>query len=226
MILQKLKSGRVVALIEDDSHICEWIKQSGRLDHDQNCLPLLEPYIHKGQTVIDVGSFVADHTEFYRQRVGRTGKVYAFEPNPKAFECLKYNMADYPNVACFNVGISDKSETIGLVEDKNAGATYPTKGTQIPCITIDSLNLSECHFIKIDCEGYELKVLTGAKQTIEKYKPKMLIEINRGALVRQGITAFEVFAYLSSIGYEYRNIYAGQGLDDEQLDILCIPKIV
>jgi FkbM family methyltransferase len=224
MKLEKLKSGKIVALIEDDSHISMWVKMMGRLDHDTNMLPLLNTYVTKGFTVIDVGGYIGDHTEYYRERVGRTGKVYAFEPNPKAFECLVYNMSNYPNVACLNLGASDKSETMGLVENKNAGAAYPTTDGTIPCITIDSLNLKECHFIKIDCEGYELKVLNGAKKTIEDYKPTMLIEINRGALKRQNVTAFELFTYLTKIGYEYANIYKGQGLEDEQLDILCLPK--
>lgn len=217
-------NGKQIALLEDDSHISVWIRQSGRLDHDTNMLPLLEPYIHKGNTVIDIGAFISDHTEFYRQRVGRTGKVYAFEPNKAAFDCLVFNTQKYSNVACFNLGASDKSENIALVHDKNAGAAYPTSGTDIPCITIDSLNLNECHFIKIDCEGYELKVLNGAKQTIEKYKPVMLIEINRGALKRQNIGSFQVFSWLSAQGYTYRNIYEGEGLGGEQFDVICIPK--
>lgn len=222
MKITQLK-GRSVATIENDTHIGKWILESGRLDHDTNMLPLLNPYIHKGFTVVDVGAYVGDHTEYYVNRVGRTGKVYAFEPNPPAFECLKYNMDRYPNVACLNVGASDKSHGMALATDPNMGASHAVEGDAVKCITIDSLELAECHFIKMDCEGMEIKALDGAKATIAKHRPTMLIEVNRGALKRQGASAEALFMWLDVHGYTYRNIYAGQGLDDEQLDIICLP---
>lgn len=224
MIKHKLPNGREVALIEDDSHICEWIKMEGRLDHDQNCLPLLNAYIHKGFTVIDVGAFCGDHTEYYVNRVGREGKVFAFEPNERAFECLVFNMSKYPNVAPFCLGASDSKHTIGIAQNENAGASHAVEGNNVSCIPIDRLKLTECHFIKMDCEGMELRALNGARKTIAKFRPVMLLEINRGALERQGASAEEVFAWLAEHGYTYRNIYDNQGLTDSQLDIICLPK--
>jgi FkbM family methyltransferase len=187
-------------------------------------LPLLNAYIHKGFTVVDVGAFCGDHTEYYVNRVGRTGKVYAFEPNPPAFECLEFNMAKYPNVACFNMGASDRKHTISIAQSNNVGASHAIEGDEVKCITIDSLGLTECNFIKMDCEGMEIKALDGAKSTIAKHRPTMLIEVNRGALKRQGVSAEALFMWLEVHGYTYRNIYANQGLTDEQLDIICIPK--
>jgi FkbM family methyltransferase len=222
MKITQLK-GRSVATIENDTHIGKWILESGRLDHDQNMLPLLNAYIHKGFTVIDVGAYCGDHTEYYVNRVGRTGKVYAFEPNPPAFECLKYNMDRYPNVACLNFGASDEPHGMGIATDPNMGASHAIDGDAVKCITIDSLNLTECHFIKMDCEGMEVKALDGARMTIAKHRPVMLIEINRGALERQRTSADTVFAWLSEMGYTWRNIYDNQGLTDAQLDIICLP---
>ena len=224
MKLHKLPNGKQVALLENDSHISKWVIQEGRLDHDRNCLPLLDAYIHKGFTVIDVGSFVGDHTEYYINRVGREGKVYAFEPNIPAFECLEFNMSTYPNVACFNMGVSDKIHTIAIEQNDNVGASHAIAGDQVKCIPIDVSGLTECHFIKMDCEGMELRALKGAEKTIANFRPTMLLEINRGALERQGTSADEVFAWLNDHGYTYRNIYAEQGLEDDQLDILCLPK--
>lgn len=224
MIKHRLRNGQTVGLIEGDTHICEWVKQSGRLDHDQNMLPLLNAHIHKGFTVFDIGAYIGDHTDYYVNRVGRTGKVYAFEPNPPAFECLEFNMAKHPNVLCINAGASDKGGKIGIATDPNAGASHAVEGGDIPCITLDGLNLTECHFIKMDCEGMELRALKGAAGTIAKYRPIMLIEVNRGALARQGVSAEALFAWLEVHGYTYRNIYSEQGLTDEQLDIICVPK--
>lgn len=224
MKLYKLPNGKQIALLENDSHISKWVIQEGRLDHDQNMLPLLDPHIHKGFTVVDVGGYIGDHTEYYVNRVGRDGKVYAFDPNIAAFECLEFNMSTYPNVACFNMGVSDKPHKIAIAQNDNVGASHAIDGDDVSCVTIDSLSLSSCHFIKMDCEGMELHALKGAEKTVANFRPTMLLEINRGALERQGTSADDVFAWLNDHDYTYRNIYAEQGLEDEQLDILCLPK--
>lgn len=213
-----------VAVLENDSHISRWIEETGQLSHDQNLLPLLNAYIHKGFTVIDVGAFCGDHTDYYVQRVGREGRVYAFEPNAKAFECLEFNMSRYPNIWIYPMGASDKPHKIAISQNENVGASHAIDGDDVSCITIDSLSLSSCHFIKMDCEGMELRALKGAEKTITQFRPTMLIEINRCALERQGTSADEVFVWLNERGYSYRNIYAEQGLEDDQLDIICLPK--
>lgn len=223
MKLHTLLNGQQVAVIETDTHISKWVIQSDRLDHDQNMLPLLDPYIHKGFTVVDIGAYIGDHTEYYVKRVGRLGKVFAFEPNPIAFECLHYNMNKHHNVATWQLGISDAAHGISLLADPNAGATHAIEGNDIQCITLDSLELPECHFIKMDCEGMELRALEGSKNTIAKHSPVMLLEINQGALVRQGFDSSDVFNWLIDNGYCYRNIYKEQGLTDAQFDILCEP---
>lgn len=223
MKILRLRTG-LTAIIESDTHISKWVEQSGRLDHDQSMLPLLNKYVQRGFTVIDIGAYIGDHTEYYANRVGKTGKVYAFEPNPPAFECLKHNMAKHPQVSCLNFGASDSPHTIGIALDPNVGASHAVQGDAIKCVGLDSLELDECQFIKMDCEGMELKALIGAQKTISKCRPVMLLEINRGALVRQGVTADDVFQWLEANEYSYRNVYEGQSLLGEQLDILCLPK--
>jgi FkbM family methyltransferase len=223
MIIHELPNGNKVALIENDSHISKWVIQEGRLDHDQNTLPLLDAYVHRGFTVVDVGAFVGDHTIYYANRVGSRGSVYAFEPNPKAYECLEYNMKGRENVVCFKRGVSDRKHTIGLAQEVNAGATHAIAEGDIQCVTLDSINIPNCDFIKMDCEGMELRALKGAELTIRKHRPTMLIEINQGALVRQGFDSLDIYNWLNDNGYRYRNIYDNQGLTDSQLDIICTP---
>lgn len=226
MILTTLPSGRTIATIEGDTHIGKWVIESGRLDHDQNMLPILKPLLPEGGTVIDVGAFIGDHTEFYALRVGPKGVVIAFEPNPEAFECLWHNMQRYPNVICRGDAVSNSESPIFLQPDPNAGAahatTHPTD-TELKCVTIDSLLIKECHFIKLDCEGMEPLALHGARETIMKHRPTLLIEVNEGALARQGFNGATIFAILKHYGYKARNVYEEQPMEGPQYDILCLP---
>lgn len=209
------------AVIEGDTHISKWAEQSGRLDHDQNMLPLVLPFIKPGSIVIDAGAYIGDHTRAY---LNAGAVVYAFEPNPEAYECLEYNLGQEDAAILFNCGLSDKERSYSVNDgDANHGTAYLSEGGEVECITIDSLNLPRLDFIKIDVEGMELNVLKGGEISIVLHKPVMLIEINRATLERNGSSADKIFQWLTSHGYTYRNIYPGQSLNDAQFDILCQP---
>ena len=223
MIIHEFPNGKKVALIEGDTHLGKWIIENERLDHDRSTLPLLDEFIHRGFTVVDIGAFIGDHTIYYAQRVGSRGSVYAFEPNPQAFQCLEYNMKGKENVVCFNRGVSNKRHKIGLAHDLNAGATHAIAEGDIQCVALDEINLPECDFIKIDCEGMEVKALLGATLTIKKFAPVMLIEVNEHALERQGESRASLLALLDSMGYEYRNLYKNESIEGAQVDIICTP---
>lgn len=215
-------TSRGYAVIENDTHISKWVEQSGRLDHDQNMLPLILKHIKQGDTVIDIGAYIGDHTISYARAVGHTGIVHAFEPNYAAFQCLEWNMKKHPQVKIYQCGIGKDHRTLGLVsENKNHGMAYMKGDGNIPVIPIDSMNLTRCDFIKIDVEGMELDVLMGAEKTIGRCKPQLLIEINDMTLNRAGITAEGIFQWLNSHGYRYRNIYHEQGINDAQFDLFA-----
>lgn len=64
----------------------------------------------------------------------------------------------------------------------------------VPLRTLDSFELSDVGFIKIDAEGHELQVLQGASATITLCKPNLLIEVRRNEA--------SVYALMRSLGYE------------------------
>lgn len=215
-------TSRGYAVIENDTHISKWVEQSGRLDHDQNMLPLILKHIKLGDTVIDIGAYIGDHTISYARAVGHTGIVHAFEPNYYAFQCLEWNMKKHPQVKIYQCGIGSEHGTMGVTnENLNYGMAYMDGDGDIPIIPIDSMNLNRCDFIKIDVEGMELEVLKGAEKTIDKCKPKMLIEINNMTLSRIGIGAEHIFDWLNKHNYSYNNIYSEQGINDAQFDLFC-----
>ena len=216
-----------IALLKDDQCICRFIRESGRLDHDQNMLPIILNYIPIGGVVIDIGAFIGDHTIAYAKKVGDNGSVIAFEPNRDSFFCLEHNLKAYKNVELINSAIGKEYgfvRTVDVLGNIGMNFLIPDNLGGIVIYSLNQMEIDRIDFIKIDVEGFELDVLIGGKETINKFKPTMLIEINDATLSRQGISRNDIFAWLQENNYIYRNIYENQGLNDSQLDIICLPK--
>jgi len=209
-----------IAVLENDTHISKWVEESGRLDHDQAALEQILPHIKEGDFVFDIGAFIGDHTIAYCNAVGPAGRVYAFEPNPSAYKCLMHNC---PTAQKYDVGFSDQRESLPLQIDPNAGGSYVSRQnspTSVELLTLDMFDLDRLDFLKMDIEGYEVKALNGGKALIEKLKPVMWIEVNRGALERNETSPEELESLVESLGYTVTP-YPERG---EQYDILCLPK--
>lgn len=211
-----------IAIIDRDTHISKWVEESGRLDHDQNALPRILPHIKEGGIIFDIGAYIGDHTQAYVEK----GIVYAFEPNPEAFECLKHNIAGTA-ILC-PIALSDKVHgyEIDCTID-NVGMARIIKGKAKRTTTIDIFckkNNVLPDFIKIDVEGNEVNVLNGGRETILNSLPTMVIEVNEGALVNFGTSRNELFKLLDDLGYGYVDIY-GRPLSELsiQFDILARP---
>lgn len=211
------------AVIENDSHIGKWVQETKRLDFDQNVLPLMRKFIKRGDIIIDIGANIGCYTWGLYDIIEENGKAICFEPNIETFECLKHNLSKYSNIELHNMAIGSKKGYVqNVCQNDNIGMSYvieSDKGVQIN--TLDSFNLDKCNFIKIDVEGYELDVLKGAEKTLKKFHPYLFIEINDHTLTRVGIHRSDIFNYLHDIGYEFRNIYPKQNMNDSQLDIIC-----
>ena len=205
------------ALPEKDWHHTKWVNDCGRLDHDQWLLPQLLPYL-KG-VALDIGAHIGTHTIYYAERCKA---VVCFEPNPKAFECLKHNVKKFHNIALHNIalggvkGFVDIEECVG-----NLGASTTKTGTTIPLERLDSISITECSFLKMDAEGDEISILSGGKETILYFRPVMLIESNKVALERKGRTQQQLSRAIKSLGYHVSMI---DKQDPEHCDLLCIPQ--
>lgn len=215
------------AIIENDTHIGRWVRESHRLDHDAAIRDTIVPMLKPDWWIVDGGANIGTHTIPYAQACP-AGWVFAFEPNPQAYECLKHNLKQAPNASAYNCGLSDKDERREFLVDANAGGSYLSRNREggAHCIPLDSLNLPKCDFFKLDVEGYELFALKGAEITISCCKPIILVEMNAGTLARNGVGYQDIFEFLSKIGYEWKSF--GQNCDlmnEPQYDLLATPKV-
>jgi FkbM family methyltransferase len=149
---------------------------------------LLDEYTIPNTNAIDIGAFIGTHTLTLSDSV-KNGTVYSFEPQPWAYNAIKcsLNENEIKNVVLKNVGISDKKDMIKFCSDSTGGSTICHEKKKkiskwkyvynIDILSIDSMKLKNISIIKIDVEGHELKVLNGAKDTIKRNKPTIIIEV-------------------------------------------------
>ena len=127
---------------------------------------------------LDIGAHVGAVSAYLSRKFQ---KVIAFEAVPSTFEFLRLNMQSLPNVEALNVAVGpepgevyfahyDRHGQLSHVASKEGEAETSRIGP-IPIQTSDSMELGRISFIKIDVEGYELPVLQGARQTIERDRP-------------------------------------------------------
>ena len=212
-----------IAVLARDSHISSWIEQEGRLCHDKCVGLFILPLIPVGGTVVDGGAFIGDHTIAYLEKVGPTGRVLAFEPNPDAMECLQHNC---PRAEFHLYALGRTYERSKLEIHENAGASRlaPIGTADVFVMPLDAIKFDRLDFIKLDLEGSEVAALQGAAKTIAQHRPVMVIEMCDGHLQRQGSSAEELQTLLTSWGYRYRSLNPGLNMDEPQLDLLCEPE--
>ncbi|MGH7013913.1 MAG: FkbM family methyltransferase [Stellaceae bacterium] len=129
---------------------------------------LFAQIVKPGMTVLDLGANMGAHTVYFAQAVGRGGRVIAFETQRIIHQILCANVVlNAPsNVFTHQACVGREAGNV-LVPPLNYGATNNfgglalgafTAGETVPQVTLDSLALDRCHFVKIDIEGMEGEV--------------------------------------------------------------------
>ncbi len=153
---------------------------------------LLDVLMPDDGVFLDVGSNWGWFSLFLASRPGFKGKVHAFEPFPSSFADLVSTVAQAglsDRIECHNVALSDRvgDATMHLRDRvQSGGATLSEvssgaapKGNGVKTVTLDSLDLATAAVMKIDAEGSEFKVLTGAANFIPAHRPMIVMESGR-----------------------------------------------
>lgn len=158
----------------------------GEFSHEET--KAFAQFLKPGMTVIDVGANIGAHTLYFARAVGPAGRVVAFEPQPAIHRLLCANLAlnEITNARAMQMGVGRENghaflPAFDYTQPGNfGGGSLATHGTeQVPVVSIDSLGLAQCHFIKVDVEGMEEDVLAGATQTVARCRPVLYVENDR-----------------------------------------------
>lgn len=166
--------------IKDDICLKSAKKQGmGKIEEYQNIeLQTAISHCAKLRIAVDIGA----HVGITAFRLSQSFEhVHAFEINTNLLPCLHHNlnMKGVHNCTTHPVGIGDVEKNVDIKTTNKSFGTHvdPDKKTgKYKIKTLDSFEIQNVDFIKIDAEGYEPLVIKGALKTIEKFKPIILYE--------------------------------------------------
>jgi FkbM family methyltransferase len=145
-------------------------------------------YTRQTRTCIQAGGNVGVYPVRLAQRFET---VISFEPEPTNYSCMVRNTIG-SMVGCIYAALSDVSDqTVSLqVNPENIGQAHIAGDGEIRTMRIDDLKRDDVDLIYLDIEGYEMKALRGAAETIQRCRPTIVIEDN-GLSERYGIAKNE-----------------------------------
>jgi FkbM family methyltransferase len=185
--------GRKIPLWRHDfpEDLCDTIEKQGNFLEIEVLAELIPKFIYGQKTILDVGANIGNHTVFFSNFFNYS-EIHAFEPIPENYRVLQRNAETLPQVTTHNVALSNYIGTAHLhIPGKNyGGGQFLTEDNISSClggkpiinngdckvITLDSLNLQNVTFIKMDVEGHEMMVMEGGRETIMRDKPLLFVE--------------------------------------------------
>jgi FkbM family methyltransferase len=169
--------------------------------------------VQPGNLVVDIGAFIGFYTIALAKRVGSSGKVIAFEPDPINFATLKTHVElnrVSDRVELIQAAVGDED---GFVPFQTGRASeshisqVPGNDTQmIRCVRLDTIFPNrKLDILKIDVEGYEEEVLKGALNLLQdnRRSPRAIyIEVHPYAWPGIGASSESLIALLISCNYQ------------------------
>ncbi len=150
---------------------------------------MLDQVLKPGMVALDIGANMGALTIPMAKKVGQTGTVLAFEPQREIFQllCANASLNALHNIDARHAALGAAAGEILVPPfDYEKGGNFGgiafgayEAGERVAALTIDALELTRCHVMKVDVEGMENEVLRGAESTIGRFRPTLYLENDR-----------------------------------------------
>jgi FkbM family methyltransferase len=212
--------------------------------YHRELIPVLRPLVPRDAVVFDVGAHAGRFTKLFAGLAPR-GTVYAVEPGTYARAILRVAMRlnGLRNVVILPFGLGDApglaTLTVPVKESGSYGYGLSHMGQHkggaaeielVPVATLDAvaeaLKFDRLDFVKADIEGFEYRMVTGGRATLARFRPALLLEMDRGHLARAGGSLETLWQTLLDMGYRPRAPTVERTAYDapRQGDVLWIPE--
>jgi FkbM family methyltransferase len=188
---------------------------------------LLNRMLKPGQVAIDIGANVGMHSIVMANRVGPTGKVVAFEPDPHPLARLRQNLAlnglDWVETVQAAVSARSETRTFYLHDESignfanaslvaaNVGKDTPTMEMQVVALDewLAAHPLPRIDVIKLLAQGEEWNALQGMKGAIERHRPKIFFLYEPSYWHRQDLELMDAVKFFRALGYTVHAVEFG-----------------
>jgi len=232
--------------IEYDLDLSDFVDHKiyfGILDPSEKILFSL---VNEESVVIDIGS---NNGHFALKMAAKaiSGMVIGFEPDPRNYDRCLRNLAlnSFSNLRIRKAALGDfRGE--GILERsnpknqgmnrmiQNQGKELVAESVNVGISRLDDLaeitDLEYIDLIKLDVEGYELKVLKGACNTLTKFRPRLFVEVDDTLLRAQGTSSTELLSFILDLDYSIHDAETDAELNHppdfkpHHFDALCLPR--
>lgn len=157
-----------------------------------------------GDVIIECGGHHGATALVLAEYVGEKGKVITIEALARNFSTIQKNIAlnHRRNIEPRLAAAGDVRGKIRIRNKSNASVSVSGVGSLVEVVRLDDLIDHAPTAIKIDVEGFELRVLRGASQILET-RPKIAVEVHPEALVEFGDTVEELIDAVRLPRYDY-----------------------
>ncbi len=182
---------------------------------DEVCIPILKK--SENPVFIDVGANVGNHSIYLAKECV---KIIAFEPVQEVFNVLarEIKINNFSNIIIKKIGLGNVNENLPFYTSTNhnngSSGFYKNHSPNYICKSnlsvakgdkeIEKEDLKNIDLIKIDVEGFERQALEGIKETIESYRPYVLLEISNNG--DKGIRDLIDMQNFFPLGYKFKKI--------------------
>ena len=204
-----------------------WLAQESALDEkliheggfEEKELRFVERYLRPGMTVLDVGAHHGLYTLLTSKRVGRKGRVIAFEPSPRERKRLKQHVRvnRCANVTVVPIALGDYTGeaelfVVSKFEDWCNSLRPPAVKRSTSKIRVEvkradealeALGITKVDFIKLDVEGAELSFLKGAAGILRDSRPVVLVEVQDSRTKPWGYAGREIIEFMEQLKYRW-----------------------
>lgn len=193
-------------------------------------LPLIES---RPLTILDIGANIGAHTLTMAKNCPANTKIFAIEPTQYAFGKLVKNLEHNPalnqKVKAERVLLTDGAKQTSLkrvsaswdirkkISDStrnefDGGFECSIKGAKTMSLDefVEQNQIEQVDLIKLDVDGNEIDVLKGAKATLEKFRPGILVELSPIHFDSHPYQFDDLVRELKKLDYEFQDVFGEQ----------------
>lgn len=151
----------------------EWFSENQNNQYFEPFLGLSE----QGESFADIGCFDGRTSSDFIYRCPAYKAIYIFEPDSENLSMVRARFSKCRDIFCYPVGLGSKKGVVRFSSAGSNSAISESGNLEIQVETLDSFQLSEVTFLKMDIEGAELDALLGASDTIMQCHPRLAVSV-------------------------------------------------